>query len=407
MNPSILNEKLNNLRTIAELIIRKGSLSRPDLARLTGLSPATVTNLTKELLKKRVIVEKGKLDSGLGRKAKLLEFNSRYGYFVNVNLDPSLPTSIYLSDLLGGVIEKEKKYITLKIIADNSEEALVSNIIDTIKKFIDSQDSVIRKKIIAIGISIPAVVNLDETIYSPLFKWYNIPLKASIENALSIPTFLENIARIKAIYEMNFIDRTVDKNVIYLALSPGIGMVNFYDSKLIKGKHSIAGEIGHMSLNILGEECYCGNKGCFELYCGESNIIKSAMALITENQSPILSDIVRNSPEDIDIKALFQAQQMGDMKVHKLLEEAGKYLGLALANVVNCFDPDRLIVSGDLIGESNLVYDCAVEEMRKRVFDILSRNIDIEKARLKSSDIVKAIANFILGKMLDDIATTK
>ncbi|HHW49289.1 MAG TPA: ROK family protein [Clostridiaceae bacterium] len=407
MNPTVLSEKANNLRNITELVIQKGSLSRPDLVRLTNLSPATVTNLTKELLNKNVIVEKGKQDSGLGRKAKLLEFNPRIGYFINVNIESSLPAQVYLTDLSGEVIEMQKKHINFEIDATNSEEIFVGNVIGVIKNFIDSLDNLYRKKIIAIGVSVPAVVNFDESIYSPLFKWYNIPLKASIENALKIPTYLENIARIKAIYEMNFIDKSIDKNVIYLALGTGIGMVNFYDSKLIRGKHSIAGEIGHMSLNYMGEKCYCGNKGCFELYCGERNVLKKAKELVESNQSPILSEIIHNNIEELDIKSLFLAQQMGDMKVHKLLEEVGRYLGFALANLVNCFDPDRIIVSGDLITEGNFVYDCAMEEMKRRVFDILSRNIDINKAKLKNSDIARAIANFILGKTLNDIVVSR
>jgi len=405
MNPSVLSEKAHNLRNITELIIQKGSLSRPDLVKLTSLSPATVTNLTKELLNKNIIIEKGKLDSGLGRKAKLLEFNPRFGYFINVNLESSLPAQVYLSDLSGEVIETQKKYINFEIDAANDEEVFVQNVIDFIRSFIDSLDNLYKKKIIAIGISIPAVVNFDESIYSPLFKWYNIPLKAGVENALKIPTYLENIARIKAIYEMNFIDKSIDKNVIYLALGTGIGMVNFYDSKLIRGKHSIAGEIGHMSINYMGEKCYCGNKGCFELYCGERNVLNKAKELVENNQSPILREIINNNMDELDIKSLFLAQQMGDMKVHKLLEEVGRYLGYALANLVNCFDPDRIIVSGDLIMEGNLVYDCAMEEMKKRVFDILSRNIEIKKAKLKNSDIARAIANFILGKMLNDIVS--
>ncbi|NLJ40612.1 MAG: ROK family protein [Clostridiales bacterium] len=403
MNPVLLSEKAHNLNNIAELVIKKGPLSRPDLVKLTGLSPATITNLTKELLKKRVIMESGKQDSDFGRKATLLKFNEKYGYFINVNLEASLPISIYLSDLLGGVIKSEEKYIDFEINVDNSEETFVNNIIDVIKAFIGSLDEVYRKGIIAVGISIPAVVSFDESVYSPLFKWDNIPMKESIERALNIPTFLENIARIKAIYEVNFIDQDIDKNVVYLSLGTGIGMVNFYDSKLIKGKHSIAGEIGHMSLNHFGEKCYCGNRGCFELYCGENNLIESAKRFLKDGKSPILKSIIDDDFKNLDIASLFQAHQLGDKKVRHLLEEAGRYLGFALADIINCFDPDKIIVSGDLTKEGSIVYDTAIKEVKKRIFDIIVRTISIEKAKLKTGDMVLAIANFTLGKILKDI----
>ncbi|MDD3840987.1 MAG: ROK family transcriptional regulator [Clostridia bacterium] len=403
MNPAILNEKVNNTKRILELIIQNGSISRPSLATLTGLSPATITNLTLNLLNKKIIVERGKDESTLGRKANLLEFNNKYAYIVGVRPSPYFPTDLYISDLMGNVIDKQSIKINLKVDKQNTSTVLVNNLISSIKKFIDKAPNSIYKKIIAIGIAIPGIVNFNESIYSPLLNWMNLPLKGTIENALGIPTFLENIARVKSIYETRHIDKEKDKNIIYISLSPGIGMVNFFDSKMIKGKHSIAGEIGHMTLEPDGPKCYCGNRGCFELYCGEDNILKNAEELILKGKSPILASIIDNDLENLDLKSLYEAQEKGDIEIHTLLTTAGKYLGCALANIANSFDPDRLIISGGIIEKGDLVYNCAVEEMRKRLFDIYSRDIKVEKPVLKSQEIIKAIAAFTLSKIVDQM----
>lgn len=407
MNPSILNDKLNNTNRIVELIIRHESITRPEIAKMTGLSPATITNLVKELIAKNVILERGKNESSLGRKAKLLEFNNRYGYVIGLNLDPLLPSKLYLADLMGGVLEEKKLTVKLIIDSDNTGEKLVDSLVSSIKSFIDSVNIQFRKRIIGIGVAVPAVVNFNESVYSPLFKWNNIPLKASIQNELGIPTFIENITRMKSIYELRYINGDEDKNVIYLSLSPGIGMVNFYNAKMIKGKHAVAGEIGHMSLDINGSRCYCGNTGCFELYCGEDNLLDKAKTLVNNNQSNILSNIIENDFENLDIKSLYKAQEQGDMNIHALLDEAGKYMGCALVNILNCYDPDKLILSGDLIDEGSFVYTRALEEMRKKVFDSCSRNITIEKSRLRAKEIIKGIASFVLSKTINDIISRK
>lgn len=407
MNPSNLSDKLNNMNRIVELIIRYESITRTKLAKMTRLSPATITNLIKELMSKNIVLERGKNTSGLGRKAKLLEFNSRFGYVIGLNLDPQLPSELYLADLKGEILEQQKLTVNLSIDTENTGEKLLDYLAYTIRSFIDSINPQLKKKVIGIGVAVPAVVNFNETVYSPRFNWNNIPFKASIQNALGIPTFIENITRTKSINELQYIDMEKDRNVIYLALSPGIGMVNFYNGKMIRGKHSFAGEIGHMSLDINGAKCYCGNNGCFELYCGENNLLDKAKALIISNQSGFLKDIIENDFINLNVKSLYMANDHGDMKIHELLVEAGRYLGCALANIINCYDPDKLILSGDLIDDGGFVYNYAIEEIRKKVIDCYSRSIPIEKSRTKSRDIIKGISSFVLSKRMNDILSQK
>lgn len=407
MNPSIFNDKLNNMIRIAEIIIQNGSVARAELVKMTGLSPATITNLVRELISKNIVVEMGKNKSGLGRKARLLEFNSRFGYVIGLNLDYRVPSELYLADMNGEILDRKKLKVKLFVDTDNTEERLVNNLAEKISNFIDSVNPQFKKKIIGIGVIVPAVVNFNETVYSPLLNWNNTPFKASIQNALGIPTYVENITRVKSINELRHIDVEKDRNVVYIALSPGIGMVNFYNGKMIRGKHSFAGEIGHMSVDVNGPECYCGNNGCFELYCGEDNLLEKARALISSNQSNILKNVIKDDLENLNIKSLFIAQEQGDMKIHELLTETGKYLGCALASIINCYDPDKLILSGDLIEEGYFVYNYAMEEIRRRVVDSYSRNIPIEKSQTKSGDIIRGIATLILSRRLGEILSQK
>ena len=154
-----------------------------------------------------------------------------------------------------------------------------------------------------------------------------------------------------------------------------------------------------MSMDMDGELCYCGNRGCFELYCGELSLIHKGEDILREG-CPVLQELVEKQGLPLDIKTMIAAKNKNSAKVSKLLKKAGINLGCGLTSLVNCFDPDRIILSGTLIEQDKDVLQIALEEMKMHIVNKFSRNPAISLGKLHDDEIHKALCAFVLEKLL-------
>jgi predicted NBD/HSP70 family sugar kinase len=403
MNPAILAAKQKNARRILDYIIKCGETSRVNIAAALSLSTATVTNIINDLLAVNLVYEGRQDNAPVGRKATFIHFNEKLHYIIAVSLSSLKKVSLSVCDLLGEPLDSKEICINSYVTESNTITIVLKRIIDAICTFIDSQEEEIKSKLCAVALSIPGIVNNKQIINAPSQNWKNMNLAPPLHAATKLPVYLENVTRIKSIYEMRYINPE-DKNVIYLALSPGIGMVNFFDGKMIMGRNGIAGEVGHTTLDIHGPQCYCGNRGCFECYCGETNILKRSERLLEDdNKCDILCDLIENKGMPLTMNTLFTARNFGSLKVHELLSEAGEYLGAGLVSLFNCFDPDKIIISGAPVEGDSFLLDVAIEEAKSRIIGKFSREFNIQIATLKTEELHKGICAFVLNKLLDKL----
>lgn len=403
MNPATLLAKQKNTRDIVKCIVRSGEISRPSLAAALHLSTATVTNIITGLMAENVVLE-GRADStGLGRKARLLRFNAKLRYVLAISVTDSSRLSMWVCDLLGGVVHSGGADIPFHVGGGNTEELVVRRVVEAVSQFLASLPAEDAARIAAAAVSIPGIVGYNETIYAPFFQWTNLPLARPLRAAVGHPVYFENVARIKSIYELRYLEPS-EKNVIYLTTSPGVGMVNFFDGKMIMGKNGISGEVGHMSLNIDGPECYCGNHGCFEGYCGELELLKRGETIANgPDACPILRGLLRGGERPLDIAALIEARDRGSMPVHALFHETARYLGSGLTSLINCFDPDRIILSGTLVEQDDYIFETAIQEARSHIIKKFTRDVQISRPHLPKDHIEQAICAYLLDDILDQL----
>ncbi len=249
MNPAALRSRQKNAAAIVRYLIKSGEVSRTELASVLGLSTATVTNIVTDLIRSDLVYESGSVGSALGRKAKLLRFNARRNYILAIDFSNTDNTaSIYLCDLLGAVERKVTHVLPLTLTEENSDVLILQHIIQAVTDFIGFSPEEQRKLRVA-AISLPGFYNSsDSTIYAPFFNWKNFPLARPLSAILPVPAYFENVTRMKSIFELSYVDPE-ERNVIYLTLSPGVGMVHFFDRHMVEGHHGLAGEAGHMSLD--------------------------------------------------------------------------------------------------------------------------------------------------------------
>lgn len=279
----------------------------------------------------------------------------------------------------------------------------MKNIISALETFLQEQPQALRDRVQMIGLCLHGMVNAMHTFDIPGLNWKNMNLLMPLQAAMGLPVYAEGITRIFAQYEMRFIDPT-EKNVIYLNLGHGVGMVNFFDRKMVMGKTGIAGEVGHISLNPHGPQCYCGNRGCFEYYCGIKTILDRAEALLTEeNRHDLFYDLVVNQHKPLTCELLFQAQRDGSLIIHELLSSVAEYLGVAIASIYNIYDPDRMIISMTPGIDKEFLLDAAKIEARSRIVNQFSRDLIISDAHLDGRQTHLAISAFLLQKYLDTL----
>lgn len=405
MNPAALRSRQKNAAAIVRYLIKSGEVSRTELASVLGLSTATVTNIVTDLIRSGLVYESGSVGSALGRKAKLLRFNARRNYTLAVDLSSaSGVTTIYLCDLLGAVERKASLSIPFTLTGENPDALILEHIIRAVTDFLSGLSPEEQRKLRVAAVSLPGILNgNDSTIYAPAYNWKNLPLVRPLSAALSVPVYFENITRMKSIFELSYVEPE-ERNVIYLALSPGIGMVHFFDRHMVEGRYGLAGEVGHMTLDAHGPLCYCGNRGCFELYCDEHSLLRTAKKLADgEDRCEILHRLVHEKGRPLTIATLIEARDLGSLKVHNALSQISFYLGCALTNLINCFDPDRIIISGNLIDLDDYVFSSAIEEAKSKIINRFAREVHISKAKLATSELNRAICVYVLDKIVDKL----
>lgn len=310
-----------NTAIVLEAILRGAPLSRAQISEKTGLNKATVSSLVQDLIDGSVVREIGTGVSSGGRKPVMLEFVATAGYAVGIDLGVNYVRGV-LTDLRGALIAETN--LTL----DRHEPEPVLASLQT------CIDSLIAKApsspygIVGIGVGVPGLVNESGAVlYAPNLQWRDIPLQRQLADKYGVPVTIDNEANTGAIGEQVFgAGRSID-NLIYVSVGIGIGTGLILHKSLYKGASGFSGEMGHLSVEAFGKPCACGNRGCWEMYASEKALLEKAAAHGIS-----------------DWEALLDAAESGQAGVLADLEATGEYLGIGIANIVNVFNPDAVVI---------------------------------------------------------------
>ena len=266
---------------------------------------------------------------------------------------------------------REKKYI-------------IASIITNIKKLIVLEKSR-GIKVISIGIGSPGIINLNRgvVITSPNFKdWKEVRLRTILQKALHLPVVLDNDANAAAYGEKwKGAGRKVD-SLVCLTLGTGIGGGIILNGEVWHGADGMAGEIGHMTVNPAGPRCNCGNNGCLEAYSSATGMVRSAAASLKCGKRSILKKLSYGDNSRITAKMIYEAALKGDSVSNEILADAGKYLGIAMASLINILNIEMIILAGSVSGAWDLFMPAARQEINKRVFSVLAERTKIVRGKL-------------------------
>ena len=365
-----------NKKNILRIVLEIGPISRIDISKQLKISRPTTSAYISELIKDGLIEEIGKGDStpSGGKKAVLLQFNSRAGYILGVMIGVN-NIRIALTDLRSNIIE------IIKIPTEEwlGPDAVIDKLVKNLKKIIRIS-RVNKEEIIGIGIGATGLVDSGKglVIFSPnLDRWNDIKLKEIVEEKIGLPTFIENECRVQAIAEKKYGLAKNIKNFVCVETGAGIGTGVFIDNKLVTGDKGMAGEVGHIITNLAGNRvCHCGNKGCLETLCSTNSLIDDIMADIRKNES-LLIMATRLKMED-----LYRLYEQDKEIITRNVEKNAEYLGIGISNTIKMFNPELIIIHGEIIKFGDKYLSKVKESVSKNTFPKVKDNYNIQFSKL-------------------------
>jgi glucokinase len=222
----------------------------------------------------------------------------------------------------------------------------------------------------------------QKILFSPNLDWKDAPLKDDLEAATGIQTFVENDVNAGTYGEWRFGFHGEGSNVVGIFIGTGVGGGLILNGRLFSGSHGVGAELGHITLNPSGYQCRCGNKGCFEAYCGGSYIEERVKQRLARGYHGKLWDIVGGSAGSVHAGHVEQAYLLGDELCTEIWREVVEYLGSALQSIANLINPDLIIFGGGVVTGTKRLVDEARLVMERRAMPASLTGLKIERARL-------------------------
>jgi len=282
--------------------------------------------------------------------------------------------------------------------AQAGPDAVIKSLCATIDKTLAAK-KLEPSQLLGIGIAAAGIIDSDKgrVISSPnLPGWHEVPLRDAIEQRFGIPVHLGNDATLAALGEWRFGLKNGIANLIYITVSTGIGGGIIAGGKLYTGACGVAGEIGHMTIDVNGPKCNCGNIGCWETLASGRALAREAVKQIAEGARTSIIELVNGDISKIDAKVVDQAAKQGDELAKELISRLAYYLGIGLVNLVNIFNPELILVGGGVAKMGDLLLQPAIKIVKERAFSTPAATVEIKPALLgDDSGILGAVA-FVL-----------
>jgi len=247
----------------------------------------------------------------------------------------------------------------------------------------------------AVGVGAPGVIQMDSGIVvkSPNFPdWNNLPLKEVLEKALNVPVFIENDANAAALGEQWLGAGRDINSMILLTLGTGVGGGIVLNKQIWQGADGMAGEIGHMTLIPDGRLCGCGNTGCLEMYASARGIVQSYREAVNSSGIAMVAEL---SSEQI-----YQAARDGETVACKVMKDMGRMLGIGIANLINIFNPQMIVLGGGVKDAWQLFINATQEEVMRRAFKVPAERTKIVPSLLGDDAGMVGAAAVALQKVI-------
>jgi predicted NBD/HSP70 family sugar kinase len=357
--------KIHNTRLILRTIYTEGTISRAEVARITKLTPTTVSDLVQDLVNDKLVSEVGLGVSIGGKPPTLIEVPSNARIAIGVDLSDH--------EIHGSLINLRGEAIYSTSLPGNlSGDAAVDQIKALIDQLIEKVDPDV---LLGIGLGSPGVVSTEEGVVrrAVKYQWEEIPLKAILQKKYRVPVMIANDSQVAALAEYIYGVDLKEKNLVLLKVGEGISAGLIINGKIFFGDGNGAGEIGHISVEPNGILCRCGHLGCLETV--------SSLRALAQMAREVFPNTEGSSNEAL-LGMLVKGLEAKNPQSLRIVSRAGEYLGLAVANVVGLLNIHKIVLAGEVSALGEALTQPIVNSMQEKALDALSKQTQILTSKL-------------------------
>jgi len=349
-------QKALHRSNILEIIRTTELISRTDLARSTGLSQASITGITADLIREELIEERQPGAYEGGRRPTLLAIRPDGVHVIGINIaihEIRVVIVNFQAEMqVSHAAVLEKNYYAPEEIVNITAQAIQACMWEA---------NFSKDQISGVGVGIPGPVDASTGIISflPNYGWKNVPFRQMLQDKINHPVFIDNSSNNLATGEYWYGSGRGIDNFLVITLENGIGAGMMLNGQLVRGHLGIASEFGHLCADLQGPPCRCGRKGCIEAFVGNNSILRDAKELVRQGKWS-QSDL---NPEDIEFNEVIAELSKGNAELKSIYRKAGEILGVGIYNMITMLAPERVIITGKGVAAGDKLFAPMFEQI--------------------------------------------
>lgn len=366
-----------NSALVYRLIDLQGPISRVNIAQISALAPASVTNITRQLMDHHLIDEIALEASTGGRPAISLQTNQDGFQFISCRLGrEQLQCSVM--NLAG----EKLHHHTVDIIEHDDR-----GITDLLRYEIMECQQHATQRIIAIAITMAGLIDPESgtVLYSPNHQIAGLQLSDAL-NEFNLPIYIGNDTRAQALAEYYLGSAKQCQDFILVSIHHGAGAGIVCNGQLLLGKHRNVGEIGHIQIDPFGDPCHCGNFGCLETVVSNQSIVQQTKALLKRGHTSQLT------VDSLSIEKICQAAQIGDPVAIQIIKQTGNHLGRVLATLVNLFNPEKILLAGEIMQSESVLFPVLYQQIQRQSLPNFAGDLTLQRATYQEQGTIGGYA---------------
>lgn len=381
-------QKENNISIVLRALRADSNCTRVKLAKVTGLTQASITKIIAQLIEWGAVSELESVGAGVGRKATLLQLNSEHYRVAAVRINRNyISGAIY--DINGHLYDTSRCAINFQDGARHSMNRMITLVRDLLSR----TEIPVR----SIGVAVPGPYNYTTghiSLMSGFPGWSEIDIKTELEAAFGLPTFVDQDANCGALAEMWHSAQDSASNILFICADRGIGAGMILDSSVYRGRDGFAGEIGHVSINMFGPRCECGNRGCLELY-GSTIALENAYR--QEAFDPMDPQSLTVDANANDILSLVRT---GDEIACRAYSKTVSYLCFGTVGMINTLNPDTVVFADKIVKGGDLFLKVANQVFKQYLMPEYYNHLNIKICTLSDDPMLLGASVLAFDHML-------
>ena len=386
-----------NTRLILEAVRTLGPTYRAKVARKTNLNPATVTGIVNELLERDLLMEIPSEAEviGRGRPPQMLQINANAKNILAIDLEPD---RIRLA--VSNLVLEVKEYRERRVDRFSEPKRIWQQILELYK---DVSSGGVSTPLQGIGVSLPGQIDMEKGLLlgsTNMPKMVDVPIREMLEHEFAAPVYLERSMHLASLYEAWARSDGFKGSTMVITHRTGLGMSLMRGGELYLGSRGYDGEIGHTVVDLNGERCECGGRGCLETFVSASAICKRVNQMLANGRCEAIRRACEGGAE-LHPELVYRLAKAGDADCVEVVKEIGRYIGIAVANMINVLAPDEVLICGSIDVADELVLESVSEQIQQRSLPRIRENVVVRLAAAKELSPLYGAAVLVAKRLFE------